>query len=429
MELDTVKGTRDIFPEDKIVRDKIVSSLKEIFELYGFNPLETPALENYETLSSKYAGGSEIMKEVYTLEDNAQRKLGLRYDLTVPFARVIAMNPSMKKPFKRYQIDKVWRNGPIKLGRYREFWQCDVDVVGTRSLASDAEFLALASSFFKKIGLDVTICVNNRKLLNSLLEFSGVAQDKQEGAILSIDKLKKIGIDGVRKELEEKGLSDDSIAKIISLFDYSASSNKETLERLDSFLKNKEGFNEVKELLERAEEFGVENVKLDISLARGLAYYTGTVLEVFLNDNTIASALAGGGRYDKMIGNFIGSTEEIPAVGMSFGLDVIADVMKLKSKGAQRNSVVEVYIIPLNTLSECIKVASELRNKGINADLDYAGRSITKNLNYCNGLNIPYVLIIGEDELKKGKSKLKNMVTGEEKLINTENIVKEVRNI
>src|SRR3989338_8588501 len=160
MELDTVKGTRDIFPEDKIVRDKIVSSLKEIFELYGFNPLETPALENYETLSSKYAGGSEIMKEVYTLEDNAQRKLGLRYDLTVPFARVIAMNPSMKKPFKRYQIDKVWRNGPIKLGRYREFWQCDVDVVGTRSLASDAEFLALASSFFKKIGLDVTICVN-----------------------------------------------------------------------------------------------------------------------------------------------------------------------------------------------------------------------------------------------------------------------------
>ncbi|MDP3882331.1 MAG: histidine--tRNA ligase [Nanoarchaeota archaeon] len=427
MELDTAKGTRDIFPEDKIVRDKVVAILKEIFELYGFNPLETPALENYETLSSKYAGGSEIMKEVYTLEDNASRKLGLRYDLTVPFARVIAMNPSMKKPFKRYQIDKVWRDGPIKLGRYREFWQCDVDVVGIKSVAADAEFLALASAFFKKLELDVTIYVNNRKLLNSLLEFSGVPSEKQEEAILSLDKLKKIGIDGVRKELEEKEVPDESIAKIISLFDYNSSSNNETLERVGSFLENKEGLNEMKELLERAEEFGVKNVKLDISLARGLAYYTGTVLEVFLNDNSIASALGAGGRYDKMIGNFVGSSEDIPAVGMSFGLDVISDVIKLKSKGAQKNSVVEVYIIPLGTLPDCIKIASELRSKGINTDLDYSGRSITKNLNYCNGLNIPYVLIIGEDELKKGQSKLKNMITGEEKFINVEKIIDEVR--
>src|SRR3989338_5767687 len=164
MELQIPKGTRDFLPEDKIVRDGIASILKEAFELYGYNPLETPALENYETLASKYAGGAEIMKEVYRLKDNGGRELGLRYDLTVPFARVIAMNPAIKKPFKRYQIDRVWRDGPIKLVRYREFWQCDVDVVGIKSVMAEAELFAIASSVFEKLGLDITIYINNRKL-------------------------------------------------------------------------------------------------------------------------------------------------------------------------------------------------------------------------------------------------------------------------
>jgi histidyl-tRNA synthetase len=426
MTLKTPKGTRDFLPEDKIVRDKIVASLKEIFELYGYNPLETPALELYDTLASKYAGGAEILKEVYTLTDNAERKLGLRYDLTIPFARVIAMNPEIKKPFKRYQIDRVWRDGPIKLGRYREFWQCDVDVVGIKSVRVDAELISLASTFFKKLGLDVTIFVNNRKLLNAMLDFAGVKKELQESVILSIDKLKKIGVDGVRKELEEKGIPDDSIAKALGIFNIGESENNKIIEKLDQFLTNKEGIEEIKELLKYCELFGAKNVQLNISLARGLSYYTGTVLEVFMNDESMSSSLAGGGRFDKMIGMFLGSTEEVPAVGMSFGLDVITDVLKLKNIVETRKSVADVYIIPLNTTEECIKIMSTLRNEGIKCDMDLIGRNIKKNMEYANKLCIPYVIIVGENELKEDKVNLKNMTTGDQKMLTTEEVVKEV---
>ena len=229
------KGTRDFMPEDKILRDDIVKTLKKNFELFGYNPLETPALEMYETLASKYAGGGEILKETYSLKDNADRKLGLRYDLTVPFARVIAMNPQLKMPFKRYQIDKVWRDGPIKLGRYREFWQCDCDVVGSSSMIADAELIALASKVFDDLDLEVTLYFNNRKLLNSILDYCGIKKSVQDDAIISIDKLKKIGFDGVKKELVEKGIADDNVEKIKEVFGTDGSN----LENLKSILKNK----------------------------------------------------------------------------------------------------------------------------------------------------------------------------------------------
>ncbi len=421
------KGTRDFLPEDKIVRDKIVALLKETFELYGYNPLETPALELYETLSSKYAGGSEILKETYSLTDNANRKLGLRYDLTVPFARVIAMNPSLKKPFKRYQIDRVWRDGPIKLGRYREFWQCDVDVVGVKSMLADAELLSLASNFFEKLRLEVTIYVNNRKLMNSILNFAGIQKEKQEEAILSIDKLKKIGINEVRKELEQKGISDESIAKVLSIFEMNGT-NAELIEKLNSIIEEKEGIKEIKELLEYAEEFGIKNVKLDISLARGLAYYTGTVLEVFINNGTISSSLAAGGRFDRMIGLFLGSKEEIPAVGMSFGLDVLTDAIKLNKKEESKKTITEIYLAPIGTQKECIKILDNLRKNGIKGDMDLIGKGITKNLDYADKMGIKYVIIIGPNELKEAKIKLKNMNSGEEKLISLKELVKEVKN-
>ena len=427
MSLQIPKGTRDFLPEDKIIRNKIISLLKETFELYGYNPLETPALELYETLASKYAGGSEILKEVYTLTDNANRKLGLRYDLTVPFARVIAMNPNLKKPFKRYQIGRVWRDGPIKLGRYREFWQCDVDVVGVKSMLADAELLSLASYFFKKIGLDVIIYINNRKLLNSILDFSKVPKEKQEEVILSIDKLKKIGVSGVIQELRDKNIPEESIKQMIEIFETTNKNNDEILNKLDNFLENKEGINELRELLNYCKEFKVNNLKLNISLARGLAYYTGTVLEIFIRDGNISSSLAAGGRFDKMIGNFVGSREEIPAVGMSFGLDVLTDIVKLNKKIKTRRSVVSVYLIPIKTTKECIKILTNLRKEGIKCDIDLIGKGITKNLNYANKLGIPYVLIVGKDELSQSKVKLKNMVKGEEKLLSIEEVSKGVK--
>ena len=427
MVLETPKGTRDFLPEDKIIRDNLVKTLKEIFELYGYNPLETPALENYETLSSKYAGGSEIMKEVYQVTDNGGRKLGLRYDLTVPFARVIATNSSIKKPFKRYQIDRVWRDGPIKLGRYREFWQCDVDVVGISSVLADAEILSLTSTFFRRIGLDVIIKVNNRKLMNSLLDFAGIKKELQEQTILAIDKLYKIGPDGVRKELEEKGLADDSIAKVLSVFSSGDEPAEEILKKFSDILENKEGLEEIRSLLDACKSFGVDNVRFDPSLARGLAYYTGTVFEVYLNDGSLSSSLAAGGRYDKMIGNLIESKEEVPAVGISFGLDVLADAFALSKKIPKKKSVVEVFLAPIKTTNACISILKKIRDAEIKADMDFSGKGITKNLEYASKLEIPYVIIIGDSELKDKKVKLRNMKSGEERMLTLEQAITEVK--
>src|SRR3989344_2543224 len=427
MRFELPKGTRDFLPEEKILRDCIINTLKETFELYGYNTLETPALEMYETLSSKYAGGSEILKEIYTLTDNAKRKLALRYDLTVPLARVIASNPALKKPFKRYQIDRVWRDGPIKLGRYREFWQCDADVIGIKSMLADAELLALANSFFKKINLDVTICVNNRKLLNSILDIYNIQKEKQESIIITLDKIKKIGIKGVAAELKKKNISDKAIKALLELFNAKNKDDYKLIDKLDKLLKEKEGINEIKELLYYCKEFNLDNVKLEISMARGLSYYTGTVFEIFINNGSLSCSLAAGGRFDSMISNFMNSREEVPAVGISFGLDTLMDAVTLNKKIQLKKSTTLVYIIPIDAKKECIKIAKSLRDQGIKCDMDLVGRSITKNLEYVNKLNIPYALIIGSDELKQKKLKLKDMASGKEKLLNIEVIFKELK--
>src|SRR3990167_5988414 len=214
MTLQRAKGTRDFLPEQKIVRQYIIDTLREVFELYGYSPLETPVLERYETLSSKYAGGSEILKEVFKLKDQGNRELALRYDLTVPFSRVIAMNPQLKMPFKRYQTGPVFRDGPISTGRVREFWQCDVDIVGIKKMTADAEILSLADMAYKRLGLKVKIKINNRKILNSILKEADITEN-QEDIILIIDKLYKIGVKGVKEELKSKKLTDKQINKII----------------------------------------------------------------------------------------------------------------------------------------------------------------------------------------------------------------------
>ena len=217
MDLQLPKGTRDIAPEEKIAKDKIVNTLKEVFELYGYAPLETPLLEKYDVLSSKYAGGNEILKETFRLKDQGDRELGLRYDLTVPMCRFVGMNPAMKMPFKRYQIGEVFRDGPVGSSRYRQFTQCDVDVVGSSSMSADAEIMALIYSAFKKLNLDVVIKVNNRKLLNDVLDYCGIEKNKQEAVILSIDKLEKMGIDVVKGELKKQDIDDKTIGKIIDI--------------------------------------------------------------------------------------------------------------------------------------------------------------------------------------------------------------------
>ncbi|MBS3103033.1 histidine--tRNA ligase, partial [Candidatus Woesearchaeota archaeon] len=408
MNLQLPKGTRDLKPEEMIARNKVIGTLREIFEVYGFSPLETPVLEKYDILAAKYAGGSEILKETFKLKDQGKRDLGLRYDLTVPLSRFIGMNPNTKMPFKRYQIGEVFRDGPVESARYRQFTQCDVDIVGCREMTADAEIIALISRAFEKLGLDCVIKINSRKLLNDLLKYCKVPNNKIEDVIIIIDKLDKIGIEEVKKELS-KIINKKIIQKIEEIISIEGL-NESKISKLKEIIKKSDGMDEIESLLNYLNIINV-GVDFDISLARGLAYYTGTVIEVFLRDSGVKSAVCAGGRYDKMIGSFLGRGN-FPAVGVAFGLDRIYDAYIEKNK-EEKKTVTQIYIIPIKTLNESLTIAEELRKSGIKADIDLMGKGISKNLEFANSLGIPYVLFIGPDELKQNKVKLRDMKTGE----------------
>ncbi len=421
-ELQNAKGVRDFLPEEMILRQRIINELKSIFELYGYAPLETPAIERLDVLTSKFAGGEEILKEIFKVEDQGGRGLGLRYDLTVPMCKVVGMNPNLNMPFKRYQVQEVYRDGPIKLGRYRSFIQCDIDVVGTRSMLAEAEILSIVETFFSKY-FKFVIKINNRKLLNGLLDYCNIKKNKM-AAVLSIDKLEKIGSNGVKKELKEKDFSEKEIRELLKVFEIKGA-NKELLDKLEKIIDNeegKEGIKELKELIEYSSLMGVKNIIIDISLARGLEYYTGPVFEVFLKNSEIKSSLAGGGRYDKMISGFLGSGD-YPATGISFGIEPIFEALKLEKKLQEKRTVTKVFIIPIKTLKESIKITKSLRDENIKTEIDLMERGISKNLNYANSMGIPYVIFIGEKELKEKKVKLRDMKTGKEEMLDLKDTV------
>ncbi|MBW3013304.1 histidine--tRNA ligase [Candidatus Woesearchaeota archaeon] len=424
------RGVKDVPPEKKILKQQIVDKLKRIFEQFGFSPLETPIIERYNVLASKYAGGTEILKETFKFADQGGRELGLRYDLTVPFCRFVGMNKTLKMPFKRYQIGRVFRDGPIKSGRMREFWQCDVDVVGTKSMIADAECIAIAQAVFEELELDVTIKFSTRKILNSLMKYAGVK--KPMDAILTIDKLNKIGIDGVEDELKEKGISDESIAKLKGII-LMKGTNEEKLRFLKGLTKDEEGIEGIKDVEEILSYLpNKKNIEFDLTLARGLAYYTGPVFEVYLKDiKEFGSSLAGGGRYDKMIGDFLKTKDEeaYPATGISFGLEPISVVLEKEKmkKASVKKTVTQIYIIPIGTQKESFGIALKIRKQGFNVDMDLCNRGISKNLNYANSYNIPYVIFIGEEELKNKKVKLKDMKSGKEQLVKIEDIKKMIK--
>ncbi|MBI2669485.1 histidine--tRNA ligase [Candidatus Woesearchaeota archaeon] len=421
MPLQTAKGVRDIPPEEKMLKNKIVSALAEIFELYGFAPLETPMLERYETLTAKFAAGeaSDALKETFKLKDQGNRELGLRFDLTVPLARFIAMNPNMKLPFKRYEVGSVFRDGPIKLGRYREFWQCDVDIIGSSSMIAEAELLAVTQAGFRKMGIDVAVKVNNRKLLQGILLQAGIKNNLEE-AIIAIDKLDKIGKKGVQEELQQRGFKVKEIETVFSLIGM-------TLTALKSKVKQElalQGLKEIEELMSYLKALEV-NVVLDLSLARGFAYYTGTVFEAYDTKGQIASSLAAGGRYDQMIGKFLGGGREVPAVGLAFGLEPIMDLLKLRGK-IDTKSMMQVYVVPVGMVKEGLNVAQQLRDAGVRTGFDVVGRGISKNLEYAGSLGIPFVVIVGENELKQNKVLLKDMTSGLQQLLSIKDVVKKV---
>ena len=436
MKIERAKGTRDFMPGQKIARDYIINAIKRIFELYGYLPLETPVIERYDVLASKCTGGAEILKETFKLKDQGGRDLALRYDLTVPLARVIAMNPTLKMPFKRYQIDKVFRDGPIEKGRVREFCQCDVDVIGISQMSADAEMLAIAQDVFKALQLNVIIKVNNRKILDAMMDAVGITQDKND-ILLTIDKLYKIERSGVEKELAEKGMKPAVIKQLLDMILIKGTNEAKLAKLRELFAKafkwdqetspempvEAEGLQELELLFKAAASMGVKPF-FDPSLARGLAYYTSTIFEVVLLDKEIGS-VGGGGRYDNMIGSLVGSGK-YPAVGISFGLDRIYDVLIEARKFP--TTTTQVYVIPVSIadMEYSVEIAKELRNAAINTDTDLASKSVSKNVEYANKLGIPYVIVVGENERKKKKFKLKNMQSGKEQELTIELIISEL---
>lgn len=427
--LKNLKGTKDYLPEEQDLRNNIKQCLEKVFQCYGYLPLETPTLCYFDVLASKYAGGAEILKEVYSLQDQGQRELGLRYDLTVPFAKVIGMNSEIRMPFKRYEIGKVFRDGPIKLGRNREFTQCDVDVVGVSSMLAEAELMAMVFEAFDRLQLEVFVSYNNRKLLSGIIDTCCIEANLVNEVILSIDKLEKTGENAVRKELRDKGLAPDATDALFAALRSATEDLSRFVEENSASLLISEGGRELAELNELLKTLNINNrMRFDPFLARGLDIYTGTVFEVFLRDGSITSSIAGGGRYDRIIGGFLDNGKEYPAVGLSFGLDVIYTALTLQGK--QRTaSPLQLLILPMGAAPEALKAACKLRSMGYAVDVEMTGRKLKKSMEIANKEGIPFVMLLGEQELAQGCGKLRDMRTGEERVIKLAQLSKNLQTI
>ncbi len=435
------KGNRDWYGKDAVIRNKVRDILRKVFERYGYVPLETPILEYKETLY--YKGGSEIQKEVFTLQDQGKRDLGLRFDQTVPLGRFVATHPEIKFPFKRYVIGEVFRDGPAQpeQGRYRGFTQCDVDILGVKEMTAEAELLALAQDAFLELKLgDVEVKINNRKVLDGLLDAFGLPESAKMQAIITIDKLDKIGIEGVKDELvsfsevfnsdvnNSQKISPESINKLIEVFEFQGSNEEkyDFLSKIINSVVGKDGLKEIKQLLDYTDVLGFDFVKLDPSLARGLNYYTGTTIEVYLKDKKIIkSAILAGGRYDNMIGEFKDANEEIPAVGFSFGLERLVTILsQTTTVDGIRPSLTDIYLIPIGSVEKCLQIAHDLRKHGVNVDMALQNKTVGKCINYADKAQIPYVGVVGENELKDNSITIKSLSSREQKTVKLEDAPK-----
>lgn len=419
MELKNLKGTCDFLPSEQILRNSIVATLRQNFEKYGYLPLETPMLNYFDLLKYKYEEGAEILTEVYRLKDQGNRDLGLRYDLTVPFCKVIGLNKDLVMPFRRYEIGKVFRNGPVKMGRAREFYQCDIDVVGIDGRLIEAEQMLMVKDIFDQLDIPVVIKWNNRKLMTGLLEIAGIKQDKVADAIGLIDRLAKISKTELIAEFDKIGIDADLVEKLLNLFNKNLNEYIIEFENTDN--ENiKQGLQEICELKKLLEDLQIiDYCEFSPTLARGLSIYTGTVFEFFDKKGRISSSLGGGGRYDKIITEFMDNGLSYPAVGLCFGLEPIYAILE---KSKQQN-LVDVFIIPMGTEIECLKLASTLRANGINVLVEMNKRKVKKSFDYANKTDIKYVIVVGSNELENGLFALKNMQTGEQVEVNLEKML------
>jgi histidyl-tRNA synthetase len=408
MIVQNVKGTYDFFGKEQSLRKKVQSTLQEIFELYDFDGMDSTILSELDLLTSKYAGGDEILKEMYQLTDQGMRNLGLRYDLTIPFAKVIALNPGIEFPYKRYEIGKVFRDGPVKRGRLREFLQCDVDVVGIAGPEAEAELMQLAVEVFKRLEIPITLRWNNRRFLGEVLESIGVPSDEKQSVMLTLDKIEKIGNNGVIKELVSKGL-DSQVSNAIKDLIELDNPTFEIVSRKYGIQENP-GALKVQSLQEIIQNLGLEQIcKFDPFLSRGLSFYTGTVYEIFDASGSFTSSLGGGGRYDAIIGQLIGRDDiQYPTVGISFGMESIMEM--LENRPVQIPGAL-VVVIPIGeTVTEVLKSAAILRASGIRTSIETSKRKLKKSLATASSKGIRYVMLIGESEVSLGKVRLKDMI-------------------
>lgn len=453
------RGMRDFLPEDVRKREYVIGVIKEVYERYGFEPLETPAAENIETLMGKYGDeGNQLIFKILKRgvhEGTGEADLALRYDLTVPLARVVAeYRDKLPKFFKRYQIQPVWRADRPARGRYREFYQCDVDVLGSRSMIVESEICAAVSEVLTKLGFDdFLLRLNHRKILTGILAVAGVALEKHDAALIALDKLDKIGRAGVEKEFvsrEIPALAGDRLLRFFSdlaPLEHAAeiaagenpqqkqqALNKAVLGRIVEFVGDNEmgakGVIELQSIMEYSAAMGTANrLIIDPTLARGLSYYTGAIMEINVKD--LAGSLAGGGRYDNLVGMFLG--HDVPACGFSLGLERILVVMSEREMFPPRvgSSPAEVMVAIWNedSVSQSIELAQELRAAGLRVDLYPGADKLGKQFKYASSRGVPFVAVLGEEERARGEVALKNMRTGEQRAVMQKDMVKLVREL
>ncbi len=444
------KGTRDFGPIEMSKRNYIFNTIREVYALYGFQQIETPAMETLGTLMGKYGEeGDKLLFKVLNSGDFLSKttdaelaerntlhlasklcEKGLRYDLTVPFARYVVMHrEELQLPFKRYQIQPVWRADRPQKGRYREFYQCDADVVGSDSLLNEVELMQIVDTVFARFGIRVQIKINNRKILSGIAEVIGAA-DKIVDITVAIDKLDKIGIDNVNDELREDGLTDEQIQKLQPIIMLSGT-NDEKLETIAQVLKDSEtglkGVEECRFILETLKMLELKNeLQLDLTLARGLNYYTGAIFEVKALDVQIGS-ITGGGRYDNLTGIF--GMPGLSGVGISFGADRIYDVLNQLDL-YPKDSVMATQVLFINfgekETAYCLPIINKVRASGIRAEIYPDAAKMKKQMSYANAKQIPFVVLAGESEMQQGKVTLKNMESGEQQLLGTEELIKSI---
>ena len=445
------KGTRDFGPEEMAKRNYIFNTIREVYALYGFQQIETPAMETLHTLMGKYGDeGDKLLFKVLNSGDyfkgitdgelmerdtlHLQTKLcekGLRYDLTVPFARYVVMHrEELQLPFKRYQIQPVWRADRPQKGRYREFYQCDADVVGSDSLLNEVELMQIVDTVFSRFSVRVCIKINNRKILSGIAEVIGEA-DKIVDITVAIDKLEKIGIDNVNEELRKDGISEEAINKLQPIISLSGT-NDEKLNVIRDVLKDSEtglkGVEETQFILDTSKATGLNNkIELDLTLARGLNYYTGAIFEVKALDTPMGS-ITGGGRYDNLTGIF--GMPGLSGVGISFGADRIYDVLNaLNLYPEEAVSATQLLFINFGEkeTAYCLPIAKAAREAGVRTEVYPDCAKMKKQMNYANAKHVAFVALAGENEIAQGKITLKNMLTGEQKLITPGELLNELK--